>query len=239
MTGKTFDGGATGALILIFPIAMVVAIAYAAWPILSILIGSLFAWWIWQRVQWRRWSQEIDPIFNRLVRENQGCLTPLDLSTQANLSAAAARRFLERKALEYGAQRKDFAQRGSVYYFLTTSAMAGLFTQSEPLAELDLLETVEEDDLGLGMAFGGASSPTTAAVAVTPTATPAATAGDDGPLPEGALIQAELAKRLQVHASTVYKRRADSDFSQWSRSRDPEGKAWQYFVERKVFVPAD
>ncbi|MEO0948895.1 MAG: hypothetical protein AAFY11_12275 [Cyanobacteria bacterium J06641_5] len=231
MTGKTFDGGATGALILILPIAMVVAIAYAAWPILSILIGSLFAWWVWQRVQWRRWSREVDPVFNRLVRENQGCLTPLDLSTQANLSATAARRFLEKKALEYGAQRKDFAQQGSVYYFLTTSAMAGLFTQSEPLAELDLLEAAEDEDLGLGMAFGSAAS-------ATPTTLEAKVA-DDGPLPEGALIQAELAKRLQVHASTVYKRRADADFSQWSRGRDPEGKAWRYFAERKVFVPAD
>ena len=231
MTGKTFEGGATGALILIFPIAMVVAIAYAAWPILLILMGSVFAWWVWQRVQWRRWSQEVDPIFNRLVRENQGCLTPIDLSTQANLSAAAARRFLEKKALEYGAQRKDFAERGSVYYFLTTSAMSGLFTQSEPLA-VEQLEAAE-DDLGLGAAFGGdtalATAPATSEVAIS----------SEQPLPEGALIQAELAKRLQVHASTVYKRRADSDFSQWSRSRDPEGKAWRYFAERKVFVPAD
>lgn len=232
MTGKTLEGSATGALILIIPVAMIVAIAYAAWPVLLALVGSVIAWRLWQRWQWRRWSQEIDPTFNRLVRENQGCLTPLDLSSQANMSADAARRFLEKKALEYGAQRKDFAERGSVYYFLTASAMAGLFSQSEPLEDLELSEATE-DDLGLGMAFGSPAPTGTAPASAEPAA------ADERPLPAGALIQAELAKRLQVHASTVYKRRADADFSQWSRGRDPDGKAWRYFAERKVFVPAD
>lgn len=230
MTGKTLEGGATGALILILPIAVVLAIAYAAWPILIVLVGATVAWRLWQRWQWQRWSQEINPTFNRLVRENQGCLTPLDLSAQANLSADAARRFLEKKALEYGAQRKDFAERGSVYYFLTTSAIGGLFSQSEPLADLDTLEATE-DDLGLGMAFGASTTPAAPAAPPTP--------DEELPLPEGALIQADLAKRLQVHASTVYKRRADLDFPLWSRNRDPDGTAWRYFADRKVFVPTD
>jgi hypothetical protein len=51
------------------------------------------------------------------------------------------------------------------------------------------------------------------------------------------LIQAELAKRLDVHSSTVGKRKSDSDFSEWSQSRDPEGIAWEYSPDTKEFLP--
>lgn len=53
------------------------------------------------------------------------------------------------------------------------------------------------------------------------------------------LIQAELAKRLDVHSSTVYKRRSDPDFPEWSRSRDPEGIAWKYSPDTKQFSPLE
>ncbi|NET85868.1 MAG: hypothetical protein F6J94_29465, partial [Moorea sp. SIO1F2] len=51
------------------------------------------------------------------------------------------------------------------------------------------------------------------------------------------LIQAELAKRLDVHSSTVGKRKSDPDFSQWSQSKDPDGIAWEYSSQRKEFLP--
>jgi hypothetical protein len=51
------------------------------------------------------------------------------------------------------------------------------------------------------------------------------------------LIQAELAKRLDVHSSTVGKRKSDPDFADWSQSRDPEGLAWVYSPETKEFMP--
>jgi hypothetical protein len=53
------------------------------------------------------------------------------------------------------------------------------------------------------------------------------------------LIQAELAKRLDVHSSTVGKRKSDSDFPEWSQSRDPEGIAWIYSPETKEFLPME
>lgn len=54
-----------------------------------------------------------------------------------------------------------------------------------------------------------------------------------------ALIQAELARRLDVHSSTVAKRRTEPDFAQWSQNRDPDGIAWQYSEKDKVFVPIE
>ncbi len=49
------------------------------------------------------------------------------------------------------------------------------------------------------------------------------------------ISQADLAKRLDVHASTIYKRRADVSFSEWTRNRDPEGVAWGYSRDAKEF----
>ncbi|MFN7852269.1 MAG: hypothetical protein ACK5OU_10015, partial [Dolichospermum sp.] len=55
----------------------------------------------------------------------------------------------------------------------------------------------------------------------------------------GSLIQSELAKRLNVYSSTVYKRRNDPDFPEWSRSRDPDGIAWSYSRKSKEFFPME
>jgi hypothetical protein len=50
-----------------------------------------------------------------------------------------------------------------------------------------------------------------------------------------AINQADLAKRLDVHPSTLYKRRSDVSFSEWTRNRDPEGVAWGYQRDTKEF----
>lgn len=44
----------------------------------------------------------------------------------------------------------------------------------------------------------------------------------------GALSGRSLAKRLGVHPKTINTKRERLDFTQWTRDRDPEGKAWQY-----------
>ena len=62
---------------------------------------------------------------------------------------------------------------------------------------------------------------------------------EDKPSEESALIQAELAKRLDLNSSTVGRRKSDPDFSEWSKSKDPEGIAWKYEPETKMFVPID
>jgi hypothetical protein len=49
------------------------------------------------------------------------------------------------------------------------------------------------------------------------------------------IIQSELAKRLDVHSSTVYKRRSEPNFTDWTRNRDPEGIAWGYAEATKEY----
>jgi hypothetical protein len=49
------------------------------------------------------------------------------------------------------------------------------------------------------------------------------------------ISQTDLAKRLDVHPSTLYKRRSDVSFGEWTRNRDPEGVAWGYQKDTKEF----
>lgn len=53
------------------------------------------------------------------------------------------------------------------------------------------------------------------------------------------IIQSELAKRLDVHSSTVYKRRSEPNFTDWTRNRDPDGLAWAYTDETKEYYRVD
>jgi hypothetical protein len=49
------------------------------------------------------------------------------------------------------------------------------------------------------------------------------------------ISQTDLAKRLDVHPSTLYKRRSDTSFGEWTCNRDPEGVAWGYQRDTKEF----
>jgi|GEM_PF-1652501 cytoskeletal protein RodZ len=53
--------------------------------------------------------------------------------------------------------------------------------------------------------------------------------------PRQSLIQAQLARRLQVSSSTIGKRKHKPDFSQWAQTKDPEGLLWQYCSDSKEF----
>jgi hypothetical protein len=304
MTGKVLDSGSSGVLILIIPVAVAVVFLYNFWPIiLGIAILSL-AWTIWQNYQWQQTCIKVNPYFNQLLRENQGCLTPVDLSLKANLSARAATAFLERKSEEYGAQRQLIQDRGVVYYFVTASSLGSIFDDSDFLvkaAEEKAIATPEpKPRLEAGktpslktnpIPTGGDSSTAQPELVTVSSTTSKATsepsavstvreqeakANDktesepqipleeiktalqeedrnthqpETPTPEinvsspssncQPLIQSELAKRLEINPSTIGRKRADSDFPQWSQSRDPEGVAWQYVAETRMFVPVD
>jgi hypothetical protein len=50
------------------------------------------------------------------------------------------------------------------------------------------------------------------------------------------LIQSELAKRLDTTSSTIARRKAEDNFAEWSQSKDPDGLAWAYDANSKLFV---
>ncbi|MDJ0692435.1 MAG: hypothetical protein QNJ41_28590 [Xenococcaceae cyanobacterium MO_188.B32] len=273
MTGKVLDNSATGILVLIIPIAFAIIVVYKLWPFLLLLAILIIAWRIWQNYQWQQWSMQVNPYFKDLIRENRGCLTPVDLSFKANLPARSARIFLERKAEEYGAQKKIVKDRGEVFYFLTAGALNTIFEDSEPPSTEEPISIQEEeaeyspikapefvDSLAAakkqnklsvkGIAQLAKQEQKSATVAkevkadssvpldkTSETKVTTKTKTEMNPL--SALIQADLAKRLDLNSSTVGRRKSKPDFPEWSQSKDPEGVAWKYLADKELFVPAD
>jgi hypothetical protein len=70
---------------------------------------------------------------------------------------------------------------------------------------------------------------------VEPTPTTEATPTPAADVPLVTILQSDLAKRLDVHSSTVYKRRSEPNFTDWTRNRDPEGLAWGYDEASKEY----
>lgn len=260
MTGKVLENNTAGALVLILPLALAMVLLYKAWPFLLLFFLLTIAWKIWENYQWQQWCRHVNPFFNALIRENRGCLTAMDLSLKANLTGGSARRFLERKAEEYGAQRQSLGEKGTVYYFITASALGTIFDDSEPTAEEEEPEpapTVTIPQLA-SAATPEATPPLPAPassfaqlvelkearqeVEVSAEITksePSATAANTASQPAFSLIQAELAKRLDINPSTLGRRKSEPDFSQWSQSKDPDGIAWKYLSDSKLFVPVE
>jgi len=299
MSGNVIDSSARALLILIVPIALITVLFLKAWPFVLALLVITISFQFWQQYQWQQWSKQINPFFNRLIKDNQGCLTPLDLSIKANISGAIAQQYLDKRAEEFGAQRQVYEDKGTVYYFLTANALGSIFNDSEPVVDLEneLLpgevvkriealkpeqvsekrsgeksqQTRDATDAGTGRREiphdtstqpeattleGKESSSSEAANPPKPltdqkislsqalSSVIGVEADKESSAPQEqsdsqSLIQGELAKRLDVHSSTVGKHKSDPDFPQWSQSRDPEGVAWKYSPETKEFSPID
>ncbi|MEY2858386.1 MAG: hypothetical protein RLZZ74_2699 [Cyanobacteriota bacterium] len=266
MTVKVLDNGSAGALVLIIPLAFGFVVLYMLWPFLLLIAAMIVAFKIWQDYRWNKWCGEVNPYFNQLIKETRGYVTPVDLSVKANLTPHAAKTFLARKSDEYGTQPKNVADQGVVYYFPTASALGSILDDSEPEAAVNSYQLAGKDSSKLsvrGIAqlakqeqteaeitakdtesssvalITRAESPQTTAISPdfeTDSSTFDHTASIDA---GQSLIQAELAKRLDLNSSTVGRRKSDPDFELWSMSKDPEGIAWRYDQDTKFYVAVD
>jgi hypothetical protein len=246
MTGKVLENNTPSALILILPLALVMVVLYKAWPFLLLILLLSIVWKLWDKFQWQQWCRQVNPYFTELIRDNRGYLTPMDLSLKANLSGQAAKRFLDRKAQEYGAQSKSYSGKGIAYYFITASSLGSIFDDSEPLAEAELealpppaphpfspTEPEKKEHTSAFATLVELKESRHQEEEPSPPEPPVTTASQS----QLSLIQADLAKRLDTTPSTLTRRRSEPDFAQWSQSRDPEGIAWSYLPMDKVFVP--
>jgi hypothetical protein len=263
MTGKVLDNGSAGALVLLIPVAFGFVVLYMLWPFLLLIAAMIVAFKIWQDYKWEKWCSEINPYFNQLIKETRGYITPVDLSVKANLTASAAKAFLTRKSDEYGTQPKNVADRGVVYYFPTASALGSILDDSEPETAVNSYQLAAKDSNKLSVrgiaqlakqeqneAEDSAQDAESSSVALItraespqPTAispeseTDSSTVNQTTSIDAGqSLIQAELAKRLDLNSSTVGRRKSDPDFELWSMSKDPEGIAWRYDQDTKLYV---
>lgn len=224
MTEQAIDNNnESGFLIILLPIAILIIFLFATWPIILFLLLLSVGLNIWQRYQWEKWSKQVDPLFYNLIQLNQGAITPLDLAMKANFSAVTAKRYLDTKAQEFGAQCRNYDRQDAVYYFITASIIGNILDESEPVPQLAEVEEM-------------ANIAPVAPVVSAPFSPQEVEEHSPVEAPLG-LIQSELAKRLDVHSSTIYKRRDDSDFSTWTQTRDPEGVAWIYSSDTRLFSP--
>ncbi|GAB1543312.1 hypothetical protein NUACC21_59860 [Scytonema sp. NUACC21] len=239
MSEKTIESYGKGFLVLLLPISFLIIFVVATWRIWLGLILLVLAFNVWQFYKWQQWCRKVNPVFHQLIRENQGRVTPIDLAMKGNFSGETARRYLENKATEFGARTVDSEDGGKVYYFITASTLGSILDSSEPPKEL-AAEPVAHRALPI------LAPPPPKPLVQEPEAelppqqtheTPQKTL--EKQLFLGSLIQSELAKRLNVYSSTVYKRRDDPDFPEWSRSKDPDGIAWKYSRKTKEFFPLE
>jgi hypothetical protein len=256
MSEKTIEGNGKAFLLLILPIsflAIFLASTWRVWLGLSLLIlGFNF----WQRYQWRQWCLEVNPTFHQLIQKNQGSITPIDLAAVGNFSGDRAKYYLNTKAYEFGANIRTTDDGNQTYYFMNATILGGILDSSEPQLELAAASVKST------MPLLTAPAKTTTVVEAKPElvtdvedhTVEAVHTPEEGEtvlpmdhaqptlaeqLVFGSLIQSELAKRLNVYSSTVFKRRDDADFPEWSKNRDPDGVSWRYDRKTREFFPVE
>jgi hypothetical protein len=291
---------ATGFLLVLIPAALTLSALFVAWPAILGVTLLIAGGNVWQSYEWSKTAQSIDPVFQQLIVQNRGEISPIDLSLKANISGKISQRYLATRADEFGTGSRQHPDRGQVYYFISISTLGNILDDSEPELELpaiapattpvavfstvatpvaaipeELVPTATIPPIALAIPV------VTAVVApISPPAIPLPPEPGAGlsnlrqlfdeevvspvislkvePEPELAtesvvespissvpdtpvvtIIQSELAKRLDVHSSTIYKRRSEPDFTDWTRNRDPDGLAWGYAEAAKEYYRID
>ncbi|WP_017720619.1 hypothetical protein [Kamptonema formosum] len=241
MAKSSFDGnsGLWGYVPIVLPVALGMVALVGASRIAAPVAVVLGLAWGWKRYQQQKKKQaHLNTIFYRLIQDNGGRITALDFAIKANLSGEEARQYLEERAVEFSAQF-DVSEKGGVMYCFETTP-AG--ERKEPAKQLESMPAAIE--VAARESGSGAELP---GMAVRPQAAlPAENAQKETqPLEPVAnpfclpspLNQAELARRFNVHANTVSKRKTQAEFPEWSRSKDPAGIAWEYSPATKTFSP--
>lgn len=241
MSENTLEGNGKAFLVLLLPISFLIIFLVSTWKILLAFMLVIFAFNTWQRIQWQKWCQQVNPIFNRLVLETQGKVTPMDLAIKGNFSGSQAKRYLDTKANEFGASILNSEDESPVYYFINATILGSILESSEPpVKELPPQPVVQTAQMLLEPPPAQEQQEEETEDELLPPAThEEPTIPLEKQLVFGSLIQSELAKRLNVYSSTVYKRRNDPDFPEWSRSRDPDGIAWSFSRKSKEFFPLE
>jgi len=245
MSEKTIENYGKSFLVLILPISFVIVFLVNTWKVLLLILGLLMVFNLWQQYRWEKWCNQVNPLFYDLIRENQGKITPMDLAIKGNFSGQVAKRYLDGKAQEFGASVLGSENEEQSYYFINASILGDILDSSELLEKLPAQPVtkiarsflapppviLQEEEAQPKFESESESLPAPTHEEV------------KKPLEEqlvfGSLIQSELAKRLNVYSSTVYKRRNDPDFADWCRSRDPDGIAWSYSRKSKEFFPIE
>ncbi len=247
MSEKTLETSGKGFLLLLLPLSFLIIFLVSAWRVLLGLFAVVVGFNLWRTYRWQQWCSQVNPVFQQLIGEHSGRITPMDLALRGNFNGGKAKRYLDAKASEFGASIVD-SDDGKIYYFMTANTLGSILDSSEPEIDFsnapvatlnkELLEPtpvkVEEESV---VELANAEELPEEILEH------AEHAEHAKPLEKqlflGSLIQSELAKRLGVYSSTVFKRRDDPAFPEWSRNKDPDGVAWTFSADTKEFFPVE
>ncbi len=252
MSEKTLETSGKGFLLLLLPLSFLIIFLVSAWRVLLGFFAIVVGFNLWRTYQWQQWCNKVNPVFQQLIGEHSGRMTPMDLALRGNFNGGKAKRYLDAKAQEFGASIVDSDDGNKVYYFMTANTLGSILDSSEPEIDFsnapvatlnkELLEPPAKDK------DEEESVVTLANVEELPEEPleqfeNVEQAEHVKPLEKqlflGSLIQSELAKRLGVYSSTVFKRRDDPAFPEWSRNKDPDGIAWTFSADTKEFFPVE
>ncbi len=246
MSEKTLETSGKGFLLLLLPLSFLIIFLVSAWRFLLGVFALTIGFNLWRTFQWQQWCSKVNPVFQKLIQENQGRITPMDLALRGNFHGAKAKRYLDAKASEFGASIVDSDDGNKVYYFMSANTLGSILDSSEP--EIDFsnapVATLNKELLEPIPAIERQESIVELVNAEElPEETLEKVEQVNKPLEKqlflGSLIQSELAKRLGVYSSTVFKRRDDPAFPEWSRNKDPDGVAWTFSADTKEFFPVE
>lgn len=251
MSENTLETSGKGFLLLLLPISFLIIFLVSAWRVLLGFFVVIIGLNLWRSYRWKQWCNKVNPVFQQLIGETQGRITPMDLALQGNFNGAKAKRYLDAKASEFGASIANSEDGNKVYYFMTANTLGSILDSSEP--EVDFLKqpvaTINKEFLEPAPVKLEEKEAIVQEVHLEedlPEKTSENTEHVEHvnkPLEKqlflGSLIQSELAKRLGVYSSTVFKRRDDPGFPEWSRNKDPDGIAWTFSADTKEFFPME
>ncbi|NEQ76269.1 MAG: hypothetical protein F6K23_26445 [Okeania sp. SIO2C9] len=201
-----------------------------SWRIFTIIAIASGVTWFVKRYQEKQKQQKdyLNSIFYQLIQENNGYITALDLAINSQLSGKIVQEFLDEQAKEFGAEL-EITQEGSLlYYFPTAVSLVGRPTDKILEHNTQLIPKVSNYETQLPK-----NSQLNSHLKDFPENSQLQSATEIA----SPLTQKELAIRLNVHASTISKRKTKPDFGEWSSQKDPESIAWKYFQEQAQFLP--
>jgi hypothetical protein len=215
-------GSIWGYLTLLLPICLTAVASFESgmmfWTIAT-TAGMAWAYKLYQQQQKNKLAH-LDSVFYRLIKENQGRVTALDLAMNAKLPGEKVQEYLDERAKEFAADFEVTEQGGILYYFQVAQTVNQVETSGANIAVKELETTPQKTADKIPELFPIAKKRTTEN-------------------PKISFTQTELSRRFKVHASTIGKWKVKPEFAEWSRDKDPDSIAWEYSTENKRFYPKD
>ena len=209
-------------LTLLLPICLTAVASFESGGMFWTIAAAAGIGWAYKLYQQQQKHQlaYLDSVFYRLIKENQGRVTSLDLAMNAKLPGSKVQEYLDDRASEFAADFEVTEQGGILYYF----QVAPNVNQTETIPVKIAITAPEINQKEV------------------PNKNPELfpiTSKNSAANPKISFTQTELSRRFKVHATTIGKWKIKPEFGDWSREKDPEAIAWEYSTENKRFYPKD